>query len=137
MKPYLHHTGIVVPSEERVSDLMALLELEEWYRGYVPQWQALCIFTKPERGSPIEFVVADGGNLKNFNKGVGGVHHIGLAVDSLDQVARRLADQGMRLLEDEHVKGAGPFLCNFLNPIYTRGVLIEFVQELPEDSTPT
>ncbi|MDJ0947530.1 MAG: VOC family protein [Alphaproteobacteria bacterium] len=137
MKRYLHHTGIIVPSEERVGDLMALMELEEWYRGYVPQWQALCIFTKPVQGSPIEFVVPDGGPLKKFNKGVGGVHHVALAVDSLDQVARRLADQGMRLLEDEHVKGAGPFLCNFLHPVYTRGVLIEFVQELSKESTPT
>jgi len=28
------------------------------------------------------------------------------------------------------VKGAGDFLCNFLSPVYTRGVTIEFVQLL-------
>ncbi len=36
----------------------------------------------------------------------------------------------MRLLESEHVKGAGNFLCNFLSPVYTRGITIEFVQLL-------
>jgi hypothetical protein len=28
------------------------------------------------------------------------------------------------------VKGAGNFLCNFLSPVYTRGITIEFVQLL-------
>ena len=130
MKPHVHHTGIVVPSEAEVADLMALMRLEESYRGYVAQWHALCIFTKPAGGSPIEFVVADGGELKKFNRGVGGIHHVALSVASLDDVVRQLDAKGMRLLEPEHVKGAGSFMCNFLSPIYTRGIPVEFVQEL-------
>lgn len=111
---------------------MALLQLAEWYRGYVEHWQALCIFTKAPTGSPIEFVVPVGGVLREFNGGVGGVHHVALAVESLAKVTERLHKRGMRLLEKEPVKGAGPFYCNFLNPIYTRGVLIEFVEEMEE-----
>jgi methylmalonyl-CoA/ethylmalonyl-CoA epimerase len=38
----------------------------------------------------------------------------------------------MKLLEPKHVKGAGPFLCNFLSPIYTRGITIEYVQLLAD-----
>jgi methylmalonyl-CoA/ethylmalonyl-CoA epimerase len=34
----------------------------------------------------------------------------------------------MKLLEPEPIKGAGSFLCNFLSPIYTRGLTVEFVQ---------
>lgn len=34
----------------------------------------------------------------------------------------------MKLLNDVHVKGAGPFLCNFLSPIYTRGIQVEFIE---------
>ena len=132
MTPEVHHTGIVVPSEARVQELMRLMQLTEWYRAYVPRWHALCIFTRPGNRSPIEFVVADDGPLRRFNRGIGGVHHIALAVESLDSVAERLAGEGMRLLETEHVKGAGPFLCNFLSPIQTRGVQVEYVQELPE-----
>jgi hypothetical protein len=109
---------------------MTLLQLEEWYRGYVEPWQALCIFTKAPVGSPIEFVVPDGGTLKDFNGGVGGIHHVALAVDNLTKVAERLGKRGMKLLEKEPVKGAGPFYCNFLSPLYTRGVLIEFVEEI-------
>jgi catechol 2,3-dioxygenase-like lactoylglutathione lyase family enzyme len=128
--PPLHHVGIVQPSEEDAQTLMALMGLEEDYRGFVPQFSALCIFTKRQSGSPIEFVVPDGGPLARFNKGAGGLHHIALQVPDLDALARDLEAQEMKLLEPEHVKGAGPFLCNFLSPIYTRGITIEYVQVL-------
>ena len=128
--PPLHHVGIVQPSEEDAQTLMTLLGLEEDYRGYVEQWSALCIFTKRQVGSPIEFVVPNGGPLASFNKGAGGLHHIALEVPDLDAVARDLAAQEMKFIEPEHVKGAGNFLCNFLSPIYTRGLTVEYVQML-------
>jgi catechol 2,3-dioxygenase-like lactoylglutathione lyase family enzyme len=128
LRPRLHHTGIVQMSEEEALTMMTLLGLEEDYRGYVPEWHALCIFTKASKGSPIEFVVPNGGPLLKFNKGFGGLHHIALEVPDLDELARDLENRGMKLLEAKHVKGAGPFLCNFLSPIYTRGVQVEYVQ---------
>jgi len=36
----------------------------------------------------------------------------------------------MKLLEENHVKGAGPFRCNFLSPVYTRGLTIEYIELL-------
>ena len=124
----LHHVGIVQPDEEDALALMRMLGLEEDYRGFVPQWSALCIFTKARQGSPIEFVIPRGGPLEKFNKGAGGLHHIALQVPDLDALRVALEAEGMRLLEDEPVKGAGDFLCNFLSPVYTRGITIEFVQ---------
>jgi methylmalonyl-CoA/ethylmalonyl-CoA epimerase len=129
-EPVLHHVGIVQPTEADAADMMALFGLTEDFRGYVPQFHALCIFTRRVSGSPIEFVIPDGGPLERFNKGAGGLHHIAFEVDDLDALAMRLAANDMRLLETEHVKGAGDFLCNFLSPIYTRGVTIEYVQLL-------
>jgi catechol 2,3-dioxygenase-like lactoylglutathione lyase family enzyme len=128
--PPLHHVGVVQPSEADALALMSLLGLKEHYRGFVPQWSALCIFTQPRGGSPIEFVIPDGGPLARFNKGAGGLHHIALQVPDLDKLAKGLEAEGMKLLEAEHVKGAGDFLCNFLSPVYTRGIIIEFVQLL-------
>ena len=130
--PPLHHVGIVQTSEEDALQLMTLLGLQEDYRGFVPQFSALCIFTRRTEGSPIEFVIPDGGPLERFNKGAGGLHHIALQVPDLDALAQDLAAQDMRLLEPTHVKGAGNFLCNFLSPLYTRGVTIEYVQMLGE-----
>jgi catechol 2,3-dioxygenase-like lactoylglutathione lyase family enzyme len=126
--PRLHHVGIVQSSEADAKTLMTLLGLEEDFRGYVETWSALCIFTKPMGGSPIEFVIPNGGPLERFNKGAGGLHHIALQVDDLEALTRRLAAKNISLLEPEPVKGAGDFICNFLSPIYTRGAIVEFVQ---------
>ncbi len=126
--PPLHHVGVVQATEEEAMAMMSLLGLEEDYRGFVPEWSALCIFTKAKQGSPIEFVIPDGGPLAKFNKGFGGLHHIALEVSDLDALARDLKAQGMKLLSETHVKGAGPFLCNFLSPSYTRGLTVEYVQ---------
>lgn len=128
--PPLHHVGIVQPSEAEAKALMTLLGLEEDYRGFVPQWSALCIFTKAVNGSPIEFVIPNGGPLERFNKGAGGLHHIALQVPDLEKLTKGLEAEGMKLLEASPVKGAGNFLCNFLSPTYTRGIIIEFVQLL-------
>jgi methylmalonyl-CoA/ethylmalonyl-CoA epimerase len=130
--PPLHHVGIVQPSEAEAATLMTLLGLREDYRGYVETWQALCIFTRPGGATPIEFVIPNGGPLAKFNKGFGGLHHIALTVPSLDGVKARLEPEGMKLLSETHVKGAGPFLCNFLSPIYTRGIQVEFIEVMAD-----
>ena len=128
--PRLHHVGIVVPTEQQAGDFMGLLGLEEAYRGFVEQYNALCIFTRGNGASPVELVVPFGGVLQGFNRGVGGLHHIALAVDSLQALSEKLAEQGMELLEPSAVRGAGPFLSNFLHPVHTQGIIVEFVQEI-------
>jgi hypothetical protein len=126
----LHHVGIVQPTEEEAAGMMELLGLQEDYRGFVPEWSALCIFTKSLGRSPIEFVVPSGGPLEKFNKGAGGLHHIALETPDLAALTVELEAEGLRLLSPAPVKGAGPFLCNFMSPVFTRGVTVEFVQPL-------
>ena len=129
--PRLHHVGIVVPTEKQALQLMDLLGLEEAYRGFVDQYEALCIFTHGNGGSPLELVVPSGGVLQRFNRGIGGLHHVAFAVESLENLAKELSARGMSLLESQPVRGAGGFLCNFLAPIYTKGVTVEDVEEAP------
>jgi catechol 2,3-dioxygenase-like lactoylglutathione lyase family enzyme len=128
--PAIHHVGIISPTEAYACFVMQLFGFVEDYRGFVSEWSALCIFTKPENGSPIEFVVPSGGPLEKFNKGAGGLHHIALEVPDIVALSNELDSSGMKLLAPTPVKGAGPFLCNFLDPTYTRGVTVEFVQPL-------
>jgi methylmalonyl-CoA/ethylmalonyl-CoA epimerase len=127
--PVLHHVGIVTPDEAEAAAMMAVLGLREDYRGYVPEFGALCIFVTGNGASPVEFVIPDEGTvLAKFNRGMGGLHHLAYVVASLDQKAAELEAAGMRLLEPKHVKGAGDFYCNFLSPIYTRGLTIEYIE---------
>ena len=130
MIPKLHHIGIIVPTEEDAADFAANLGLEEDYRGLVPKFECLCIFMKSDGGAAIELVVPYGGSLARFNKGFGGVHHYAVEVKDLEETRRTLAERDIRLLEPEHVKGAGNFLCNFIDPRYTRGIMIEYIQLL-------
>ena len=129
--PPLHHVGIVQPDEETAQAVMQTLGLSELYRGFVPQFDALCIFTQaPIGSSPIEFVIPAGGPLARFNKGAGGLHHIALEVPNLVATMAEFAQRDMRMIEPEPVKGAGNFLCNFLSPVATRGIIVEYVQVL-------
>jgi len=117
----LHHVGIVCRGEEAAERLAHVLGLEEVYRGYVPEYHALCIFC-----GQIELVVPDPGT--RLAHGPGGLHHIALRVEDVEAVAERYAAQGMPLLERTPVRGAGDFRINFLSPLYTGGVVVEFVE---------
>ncbi len=128
--PPLHHVGIVQPDEETAFALMALLGLSETARGVVGSFHALCIFTEAAGRSPIEFVVPDGGPLARFNKGAGGLHHIAFEVSDLIALTEDFARRDIRMLEPKPVKGAGSFLCNFLMPSATRGIIVEYVQTI-------
>ncbi len=128
MPPRLHHVGVIMPTEEEAAEYAALFGLEEDYRGEVPEFECLCIFMKGHGASPVELVVPRGGPLARFNRGFGGLHHYALQVDSLDAVRDALLAKEIPMLQPEHVKGAGPFLCNFVDPRFTRGVLTEYIQ---------
>jgi methylmalonyl-CoA/ethylmalonyl-CoA epimerase len=118
--------GIIVPDLERVRALMSLLGLEPGASEYVPEYEADCFFTCGA-GSALEFIVPRGGKLALYNKGVGGLHHIALEVENLQEFSTQLRAQGVDLLEERPVD-AGRLWINFLPPAYTRGLIVEFVE---------
>ena len=124
----LHHVSIIVPDEDRVHELAELLGLELGRRQFVEQYEADCIFTTGT-GGVIEFIIAKSGKLAKFNKGMGGLHHIAIGVPDLEVTKQQLADKGIPLLETTPVD-AGPIYINFLAPAYTRGVIVEYVQQV-------
>lgn len=126
----IHHVGLILPSLDRAVDFMASMGLAEDYRGFVERWSCWCIFTKGAEGAAIELVVADDGPLKRFNKGFGGVHHFAYEVADIAAVSAELAARDIHMIEPEAIRGAGNFLCNFLDPLATRGIQIELVQPL-------
>lgn len=101
----------------------------EAYRGEVPEFECWCLFLDPPPGQPaVELVVPTGGSLARFNRGAGGLHHYAIETPDLRALQAGFEARGMSMLRPEPVKGAGPFLCNFLSPVATRGVLVEYVQ---------
>jgi methylmalonyl-CoA/ethylmalonyl-CoA epimerase len=129
--PKIHHVGVVVPDMEASENYMQIFGHSEDYRGYVAPFQCWCIFLKAPPGQPsVELIVPDGGPLARFNKGSGGIHHYAYETPDIAKLQRDLAARDIAMVESAAVKGAGNFLCNFINPIATRGVIVEFVQLL-------
>ena len=124
----LHHVGLLMPSEEAAEAFMKLIGLEEDHRGYVPEYKALCIFVKGNGASPVELVIPQGGKLAEYKAGKPVIHHIAFSVDDLAAVQADYAANGMPLLDEKPVQGAGEFIVNFLKPRHTGGILVEFVQ---------
>jgi methylmalonyl-CoA/ethylmalonyl-CoA epimerase len=124
----LHHVGIICRSEEAAAKLIELTGMAEQHRGVVDAYESLCVFCGTPEGALVELVIPSGGDLTKFNRGAGGLHHVAIAVPNLRELGAELSERGISLLEEEPVRGAGDFWCNFLSPVHTGGVLIEYVE---------
>ncbi len=127
----LHHVGIVMNSQERADRFMKKFGLETDYMEYVESYKSNCLFTKhKEEETPIELVIPLEGVLATYNNGKGGMHHIAFEVEDVEEVKRKYEAEGMKLLEESAVPGAGGIIVNFLRPRFGEGILVEFVQKL-------
>lgn len=121
----------MLPDLEAATAYMQVFGHVEAYRGYVEAFDCWCLFLQSPPGQPaVELVIPTGGTLARFNRGAGGLHHYAYEVPDLRTLQVDFAARDMKMLQPEPVKGAGNFLCNFLNPMVTRGVLVEYVQLL-------
>ncbi|MDR2117813.1 MAG: VOC family protein [Planctomycetaceae bacterium] len=129
-KNKIHHIGIIVPNEEQVNFLLKLMGLERGHSVYVKEYQANCIFGK-EEGRLLEFIVPDtNSKLSKFNNGLGGIHHLAIETPDIETTTSYLEKEfEINFLESQPVI-AGDLLINFLSPIMTRGIIIEFVQKI-------
>jgi methylmalonyl-CoA/ethylmalonyl-CoA epimerase len=71
-------------------------------------------------GSPIERFIARRGP---------GLHHLGLAVRSLDDALTHLREQGVELIDEEPRTGGGGHRIAFVHPRSTGGILIELIED--------
>lgn len=58
----------------------------------------------------------------------GGIHHIAVEVDDIEETLAQLKSQGMRLIDEEARIGAEGCLVAFVHPSSANGVLLELVQ---------
>jgi methylmalonyl-CoA/ethylmalonyl-CoA epimerase len=65
---------------------------------------------------------------KFLEKRGGGIHHIAVAVENIEESLAKLKSQGIRLIDETPKTGAGGCLVAFVHPSSTNGVLLELVQ---------
>ena len=129
--PKLHHVGVIQPDMEAAESYMKIFYHEEDYRGFVREFSCWCIFLKAPVGeAAVELLIPEGGPLAKFNRGVGGLHHYAFVTEDIVALQKEFAARDVQMLEATPVKGAGNFLCNFVHPIATRGVIVEYIQPL-------
>lgn len=127
----LHHVGIIMPTIEKAEQFLNQFGLVKDYMEYVEAYKAYCLFTQySESESPIELVIPVEGKLTEFKDGKGGLHHIAFEVDDVEKARLEYETQGMEMLEQTPVDGAGGIIVNFLRPRYGFGVLVEFVERV-------
>lgn len=65
---------------------------------------------------------------KFLEKNGPGIHHIALGTDGIEKQLQQAASNGVRLVHEVPIEGAGDKLVAFLHPKSTFGVLTEFCQ---------
>jgi methylmalonyl-CoA epimerase len=58
-----------------------------------------------------------------------GLHHLGLAVESLDEALEHLRSEGVELIDEQPRVGGGGHLVAFVHPRSTGGILVELMED--------
>ena len=65
---------------------------------------------------------------KFLEKRGGGIHHVAVEVENIEESLAKLKSQGVRLIDEKPKIGAGGCLVAFIHPSSTNGVLLELVE---------
>lgn len=77
----------------------------------------------------LEPTASDSPISKFLEKRGGGIHHIAIEVDDINEVLERLKSNGVKLIDQVPRVGAEGCLIAFVHPSSTNGVLLELVQK--------
>jgi len=126
------HIAIIVPDIEQALDFWRdALGLELGHVEEVESQGARVAFM-PSGDSAIELVqptTDSSGIAKHLGKRGPGMHHICFEVDNIEETLARLKARGVRLINEEPVKGAGGKKIAFIHPKSASGVLVELSQQ--------
>ena len=77
----------------------------------------------------LEATSADSPIAKFVEKRGGGIHHIAVEVENIEESLAKLKAEGARLIDEQPRVGAEGCLVAFVHPSSTGGVLLELIQE--------
>jgi len=77
----------------------------------------------------LEATSADSPIAKFIEKRGGGIHHIAVEVENIEESLAKLKASGARLIDEQPRIGAEGCLIAFVHPSSTNGVLLELIQE--------
>ena len=128
--PVIDHLGIAVRSLDAAERLYGLLGLVATGRETVAaeRVRVAMLAAGESRIELLEATDEDSAIAKYIARRGEGLHHLALRVSDLEVVVERLRAQGVRLVKDEILVGAGGHRYVFVHPSSARGVLLELVE---------
>lgn len=130
----IHHVAVVVEDVERSLHFWRdVLGMETSLVKAVPEQKARIAFLPAGEGELelVQPVDADSGLARYLAKRGEGMHHICLQVMDIAGMLTRMKTNGIRLIDEQPVKGEAGKLYAFVHPEATGGVLLELYQ-LPD-----
>jgi len=128
----IEHLGIAVKDLKSANEVFRKILGKAHYKVEEVEREGVSTSFFTLGDSKIELLEATNPNspiAKFIDKKGGGIHHVAIAVDNIEQEMARLKEEGFTLLSDQPLKGADNKLICFLHPKSTLGVLIELCQD--------
>jgi methylmalonyl-CoA/ethylmalonyl-CoA epimerase len=127
----IDHIAVVVPELEAALEFWrTALGLSVEHVEEIPD-QETVVAMLPVGESEVELVqptTETSGMAKFLAKRGAGLHHICFQVDDIDAALARLQEQGIQLINEQPVTGAGGRRVAFVHPRSATGVLVELVE---------
>ena len=128
----INHLGIATKGiDEALKFWSGALGLENVHTETVEE-QKVRVAMLPIGESKIELLeptAEDSPIAKFLEKRGGGIHHIAVEVENIEESLAKLKREGMRLIDETPRIGAEGCLVAFVHPSSSNGVLLELVQE--------
>ncbi|MDQ3375093.1 MAG: methylmalonyl-CoA epimerase [Acidobacteriota bacterium] len=132
MKMKISHLGIATKNiDEALKFWQDALGLENIHTETVED-QKVRVAMLPIGDTRIELLeaTADDSPIAKFvEKRGGGIHHIAVEVENIEETLAKLKRNGARLIDESPRMGAEDCLIAFVHPSSTNGVLLELIQK--------
>ena len=128
----IDHIGIAVKSiEESLPYYQDVLGMEYFGSEEVVEQKVRVAFLKigESKFELLEPTSDDSPVAKFIEKRGGGIHHVAVRVDSIEEALEKHREMGSRLIDNEPRTGAHNMRIAFVHPKSTSGVLLELCQE--------
>lgn len=133
----ISHLGIATKSiDEALRFWQDALGLENVHTEMVED-QKVRVAMLPIGDTRIELLeaTADDSPIAKFvEKRGGGIHHIAVEVENIEETLAKLKREGARLIDETPRKGAEDCLIAFVHPSSANGVLLELIQKQLTDN---
>lgn len=131
----INHLGIATKSiAESLKFWQDSLGLENIHTEVVEE-QKVRVAMLPIGESRVELLepTSDDSPISKFlEKRGGGIHHIAVEVENIEESLAKLKAEGARLIDETPRRGAEGCLIAFVHPAATGGVLLELTQKIKE-----